>query len=171
MRESSNDDLNSSSATIEHKSYNTFLNEFDDKWEIDSEIKISRFNSAKYITGLNYITYEEIKKTKKATIKPLTFNDNISIHGILMYPLPVINYSKLYLNRENIYNRANLHLTPYINSLYVNDNTFIPRYILTENQENDDTEFKDMNKLNKIIFQENNILRNNFLIFLSSYSG
>ena len=151
------DDLNSSSATIQQDSY-SFLKEFDDSWNKQSEIKVSRFNTTKYITGLNYITYEEIKKTKKATVKPLTFNDTISLHGFLMYPLPVINYSKLYLNRENIYNRANLHLIPYINSLYVNDNTFIPRYVLTENQDNEDTEFKDMKKLNKIIFQENNII-------------
>jgi len=152
-------DFNSSTATIQHKTNNRSLfKEFDDKWEYTSNIQLSRFNHTTYTTGLTYLSFDNIKKTKKSTLLPLTYNDTMAIKGFLMYPLPVINYSKIYLNRENVYNKANLHLIPYINSFYVNENKYISEYTLTENEEPVDIEFKNMNRMNKITFQEKNII-------------
>ena len=157
------DDFNSSTATIQQKAKSKNLfNEFDDKWEYNSDLLLSRFNTTKYTTGLSYISFEDIKKTKRSTIKPLTFNDNISIQGFLMYPMPIINYSKLYLQRENIYKKSILHLTPYINSYFLKNETdgedkYISKYIITEDNDPEDPEFKNMNRLNKIIFEEKNL--------------
>ena len=140
------DDMYSSTAKFELKGTQ-------DKWEDYSDINNARFNKTLYTKGLNYITYD-IKDKKKTLIKPLTYNDTMSITGFMMYPISVINYSKLYLNNLNIYEKCKLHEIPFINSFYTNKDKYISEYILTENKEIEDTSFDKLKKMNKILFKE-----------------
>ena len=140
------DDMNSSTAAFNLKGSQ-------DKWEDSSDINITRFNTTLYTKGLNYITYDN-KNKKKTLIKPLTFNDTMSIKGFMMYPISVIKYSTMYLKNMNIYEKCKLHEIPYIKSFYTNKDKYISEYILTENKEIDDTSFDSLKKMNKILFKE-----------------
>ena len=130
--------MNSSTAKFELKGTQ-------DKWEDYSDINTTRFNKTLYTTGLNYITHDN-KDKKKTLIKPLTYNDTISITGFMMYPISVIKYSNLYLNNLNIYEKCKLHEIPYIDSYYINKDKYISEYTLTENKELDDTSFDNLKK-------------------------
>tara|TARA_A100001011_G_scaffold393430_1_gene483243 strand:- start:1081 stop:5517 length:4437 start_codon:yes stop_codon:yes gene_type:complete len=73
-----------------------------------------------------------------------------------MHPISVINYSKLYLNNMNIYDRVNLHNVDFIESFFLDKNKFIPRYNIIENEDEFDSTFKKMKIINTIVFKEEN---------------
>ena len=146
------DDFQSPVATSQEQKNKGLLK--DDIWEDSSNIDTTRFNKTKYIKGIKYSEYN--RKLKKYDVLDLTYSNTINIKGFLLYPLSVINYSKLYLNNMNMYDRVNLHNVSYIESFFLDKNKFIPRYDIQENSEDFDSEFKNLKTINTVLFKEEN---------------
>jgi hypothetical protein len=75
------------------------------------QVETSQFCITKYILGMNILKVSKTAdfKTKSKLVK-LTKNDDINIVGFIIFPQPIIQYSKINLPKTNICVKANYNL-------------------------------------------------------------
>ena len=76
-----------------------------------SRIKVNQFCIQRYNTGKNRLQIEKLENFQtKTTFIKITNNDNLDICGYILFPKPVINYSRIFNPKTNIKLRAQLNM-------------------------------------------------------------
>ena len=62
----------------------------------------------------------------------ITKGDKLSVTGIVTMPLPVVNYSNIYLPETSIYKKAILNKIPFIYNTFINNKTTVDTRLIEE---------------------------------------
>ena len=76
-----------------------------------SKIKVNQFCIQRYNIGKSRLQIQKLENFQtKTTFLKITTNDNLDICGYILFPKPVINYSRIFNPKTNIKLRAQLNM-------------------------------------------------------------
>ena len=110
------------------------LNEYTKKSK-SSPMQLSKikFNMDRYLTGITTLKEIDIKdENKNQQLINITKGDKLSVTGIVTMPLPVVNYSNIYLPETSIYKKAILNKIPFIYNTFINNKTTVDTRLIEE---------------------------------------
>jgi len=111
----------------------------------------SKFNMARYETGLTQIKPKDIRQPSLNTaLLPVTPNDTMAIMGTLTLPESVMRYSQINLPATSVYTRAILNQIPFTYSQFLNNKTKYVNNIVDEENLRDREPMAHENYLKKI---------------------
>jgi hypothetical protein len=130
------------------------LNEYTKKSKsMPIQLSKIKFNMDRYITGITTLKEIDIKdENRNQQLTSITKGDKMSITGIVTLPLPIVNYSNIYLPETTIYKKSILNQIPFIYNTFINNKTTVNTTVIDESTLKEPTEEQDEDYLQKTEF-------------------